>query len=414
MKISIPLFIATLVFALSTTQGVSQMQTVDLSLGADYEKQSFYSLSMGEQANVDNTNWDIAFDLTPFGSGIRINGGTGTKLYSWPNGKIADWASVDTLGLSTWKSLNNSDTSWGIGAFNMNSNGSSTDLGWGIYNTVTHAVEGDSIYVIVLADKSVKKLEITKLKSGTYSFRHANLDGTGEVMNTVKKSDYAGKRLAYYSLKNDQGLDREPADWDLVFTKYVTQLAPGVYYGVTGVLLNSDRTAQKASPVGDPETYSDYQSGTFLTAMNTIGYNWKRFNMQTFSYDLADSTCYFVKDQNLDVYRLVFTAFDGSSTGDISFKQEKLTKTSTSIAEQNNNAGFSIYPNPANDVVNVTFEGEGQLMITDMSGKTLQQHLSDDNGWQVITLDIAELSRGAYLIHWVSENQRITRQLIVE
>ena len=51
-------------------------------------KQSFYNLNDGEIANIDNTNWDLAFSSSGYGSAIRINAQAGVELFVYPNGDI--------------------------------------------------------------------------------------------------------------------------------------------------------------------------------------------------------------------------------------------------------------------------------------------------------------------------------------
>ena len=61
-----------------------------------------------------------------------------------------------------------------------------------------------------------------------------------------------------------------------------------------------------------------------IVTINTIGYDWKSFNMGTFSYNLQDYLCYFIKDDLDNIWKLQLTGFDGSSTGGIFFNTEKL------------------------------------------------------------------------------------------
>ena len=217
----------------------SQQVEDSIEMLPGYTNESYYSMENGEQANVDNTNWDLAFDLSGFGASIRTNEHIGTEVYVYPNG--TDWANVDTTGMA-WNTFHNSETTWAIGALDQSNNPSDPfDLGWGTYNPVTHQITGDSIHIIKLASGDYKKLMIESLASGVYSFKHADLNGANEVSNTVTKGNYTDKNFAYYSITNDVVIDREPANntWDIVFTKYVGELGPGTYYGVTGVLSNN-------------------------------------------------------------------------------------------------------------------------------------------------------------------------------
>jgi len=85
---------------------------------------------------------------------------SGSQLYCYPTGDTSDWESVDTVGMNSWKVLYNSPENWEDGAFNRNATGH-PDYGWGVYNTVTHNVTGDSIYVIKVGNE-LKKLWIIK------------------------------------------------------------------------------------------------------------------------------------------------------------------------------------------------------------------------------------------------------------
>ena len=66
-------------------------QNQSISLLPSYTNQSFYSLENGEVANLNNTDWDLAFSTATMSSTIRINAGIGTELYSYPLGDTTDW-----------------------------------------------------------------------------------------------------------------------------------------------------------------------------------------------------------------------------------------------------------------------------------------------------------------------------------
>ena len=255
-------------------------QTTDIvTMGAGYIDQSFYSLSNGEVATANNTNWDIAFSLNAMSATVRINGGMGTALYKVPNVDVSDWADVDTLGLSTWPQLINSELSWSDGAFNTNSE--DMNYGWGNYDIITHVVVGDAVFIVKSIDGEWKKLMIEDLDDGVFSFKYANLDSSDEISASIDRAEYENKNFVYYSLSSHMVMDREPliSDWDLTFTKYITTLSPGVYYSVSGALANNNIEIAEVNDLSNPFTYSDYESHGFLSEMNIIGYDWKSYNM---------------------------------------------------------------------------------------------------------------------------------------
>ena len=397
-------------------------QTADsVSLLPSYKNQSYYDFNNGEVASVDNSNWDLAFSVAGYGSSIRINGQTNTKLYVYPNGDINDWATLDTNGMSSWKTVNNSDESWSLGAFDQNADANNPmDLGWGIYSTVTHHITGDSLHVIQLSDGSYKKLHIIKLSSGNFEFKYADIDGGNEVNASLDKSNFTDKNFGYYSLQTGTEIDREPSNqtWSLVFTKYITEIMPGMTYGVTGVLTNDGYSVAKAENIDlsnvDHNNFTNYDS-----KINIIGYDWKSFNMTTFSYDLQDSLCYFVKsDATGNVWKINFTAFEGSATGKIVFNKEAVS--SASIFDNNTVSSFTIYPNPSSDKnINLLYElntnGVNKTgSIIDMRGNTVFTFDLNGNGFNKKRLNLNHLKSGAYFLSFETENQIIREKIILQ
>lgn len=381
-----------------------------------YTHQSFYNLSSGEVANVDNENWDLAFSLSAYGSSIRINGKTGTELYVYPDGDSSSWNTIDISAISGWSKLYDSDTSWSLGAFDASANPANPlDLGWGVYNTVTHHITGDSLHIIKLSNGDYKKLQIKKLAGGTYDFRFANIDGTNEVNTSISKSSFTNKNFGYYSIQNEQELDREPdADsWHLLFTKYVTELSPGFYYGVSGVLSNKNISVAQEEQV-DVTTISSPNS-PYQTAINTIGSDWKEYSGGAFV--LKSDWCYFVKDGNNDIWKIYFTDFMGMSAGKFVFVKESLTSTNTSNLDEINS--FTIYPNPTIDNrITIlydlnTLDESDNLFIHNLNGELVQSHRLSQFGFNQKTLQLDNLSKGIYLVSLRVGNDMVTEKLIL-
>lgn len=391
-------------------------QTVDVvTMGPNYDDQSFYSLSNGEVSVSLNTNWDVAFTLSAASAAVRTNDGMGALLYKYPNGDINSWAEVDTLGMSAWPQLRNQEDSWSGGAFNANQDG--FYYGWGTYDVISHVVTGDSIYLLKTIDGEWKKLIIEQLEDGVFGFTHADLDGENEVTSSIDQTDFAGKNFAYHSLSSNTTIDREPlaSEWELTFTKYLALVAPGVYYSVVGALSNNNIEVAEANDLSEPLSYSDYGSQDFLLEMNAIGSDWKSFNIDTFSYDLVGSRCYFVKDLDGDIYRLVFTDFVGSSTGEITINKELISGSSVlDVSNQQNS--FVVYPNPASGNATIVVDAQSdqvRLSICDVSGKKMMdaQLL---NGFQATSVSLSDFEKGLYFVSITLNGATSTQRLIVQ
>lgn len=377
-----------------------------------YTNESYYSLANAEQANVDNTNWDIAFDLSGFGSSVRTNEHVGTEVYEYTAG--TDWATVDTTGMS-WNTFHNSETTWAVGSFDQAADPSDPfDIGWGDYNVVTHQIIGSRIYIIKLSSGDYRKIMIESLISGSYEFKHAEINGANEVSNTITKADYTDKNFVYYSITNDAIIDREPANntWDIVFTKYIGELAPGVNYGVTGVLSNNGVHVREASGV-DPSS-ANYYDYTVDSVINVIGWDWKSFNMSTSSYDMAPDLSYFVEDQSGDIWHIIFTKFEGGATGKVVFSKELVS--SASIDALEDITSFGIYPNPASEQTTLVFNSTAdrtQVSIIDLGGKMVMSEELSQKGFITHPLSLSGLKAGTYFVQLSTSNGTSTKKLFI-
>ncbi|HMY63087.1 MAG TPA: hypothetical protein PLI92_02235, partial [Bacteroidia bacterium] len=237
-----------LLLPITTIAQVSETVTIN----PGYTNQTFYSMANATVSTIDNTDWDLAFQISGFEAAILINSKNNVKLFK-ANKDASEWATMtaaDTTGMYYSELLNNEAHMFN-GAFNTTADTSNMfDLGWGEYDLGSHAVMGDSVYFIKLNSNTVKKIWIESLINATYNFRIADLDGSNEIQRSLQKLSYPAKNFGYYSIANDQFLDREPTkdSWDLCFQQYVDHF---INYKVTGVLTNDSVQSVKAYPVND-------------------------------------------------------------------------------------------------------------------------------------------------------------------
>lgn len=375
-----------------------------ISMGPAYANDVYYSMANGTVQTSPRATWDIAFRTLKLSSSILINDGSGVVLYTYPKSDTSGWASVDTSGLWGWKALYNDPADWENGAFMRNATGH-PDYGWGIYNMVTHNLTGDSLFVIKLRDGSFRKLRIISKQSAAniYTFRYAMLDGSdertvSEDLNNVVNTDFSG-----YSLQTHQRVAFQPdkSSWDILFTKYMSVQQNGTPYVVTGVLSNIDVSSKKFHPV--ELNYNDFGAGQWDSTRSSIGWDWKVFDMGSFAYKIVDSTVYFVKPANGDIYKLVFTAFAGSATGVVKFDQAKAAGAWIGGPVQPTIETI-VYPNPARERINIIIPGvsgeELSLFLTDLTGRQLRadQPVSVADGSTVYSMDVTGVQPGIYFV----------------
>lgn len=352
--------------------GMSQVVKEKVVMGSSYANELFYNFSEGLKLDNPRSAWDLAFTNSSMSASILINDGNGVSLY-FLSDNASDWSVVDTTG-NMGNPIYNSDSTWEIGAFNALSKGT-FDYGWGDYDRNTHNVSGKSIFALVMNDGSVKKIFVEYMKAnGDVQFKVANLDGSDENSYSFNKKDITLGNFAYFSFSSGKFVDLEPANgtWDILFTKYMTEVSMGptsTFYPVTGVKHASHiEVAQRENVSVDDD---DFSGLTFESNISAIGSDWKSFNRSVFQYEIPENRTYFVKNTNTkEVWKLYFTNFEGSSTGTIEFNK-KLVKTS-SISDISNSI-FTVFPNPNHGKLSILHDfGKAQnlrLELLDMQGK---------------------------------------------
>lgn len=411
-----------LIVVLTSSVGFSNPVNDTISMSPGYANDVFYSLENGVVKTEARSNWDLAFYTNPWSAGITINDGNGVMLYTYPVGDTANWNTLDTTGILSWKTLNNSDTIWEDGAFNRHALGH-PDYGWGVYNTISHDVVGDSLYVVKLASGSYKKIWIERKNSvnNTFYFKHANLDGTDEVSEMIDATPYTNKMFIYYDMTSATFIDREPAidTWDLLFSKYMAIVFDNdgnpSYYPVVGATNNVNTLGNKHYPV--LENFEDWSSKPLEAYKTTIGHDWKSFSMSTFSWELADSTAYFVQTGKGDVYKIVFDYFGGQGNGRAGFVKKLISLTGNNEFEATT-ASIQLFPNPASTAVYLSIDNNqtstmAQVKLYDLTGRlVLNKQIALTNG--SAQLELADQLPGLYLLQLEAAGQQFIQKLQIK
>lgn len=383
-----------------------------ISMGPGYTNAVFYSMQNGTVVTAPiYTSSDIQIRFDGRSASIRPVDGFGAKVFLPVVSSTANWSTIDTTGMTE---LHNSDTAWENGAYNETATGH-PDYGWGMYDNVTHDINGSKIFIHKTASGTYKKVWILKLNSltKTYYIRHANLDGSMDFTDTIGTSDFPNKNFGYFNYGTRTKVDAEPIGtaWDLVFRKYDRT---SDYRSVTGVLSNLNvRTTKLITP--DPNTASG--SGLlYYTNISIIGDNWKNFTPPTGPWEIFDSTAYFVLDQTNAIWRIVFTGFSGQTSGKAYFTKTKLG--TVGIDDINNISLASIYPNPIdnNSILAFTSKSTSPCMIniTNTQGSLVStENINTTEGLNVYDLGNKNLNSGMYFVSIIQNGETHTTRMIV-
>ena len=408
------LFSAVLVCGALQNVGAQVIVNDTVITGPNYANTMWYSLENDEHAPQPSDNWHIGLStsVSPtsgVAASVLFNHKMGT-VYAIPNSSAANFATVDTAGLSTWTPLYNSDVTWAEGAFNSIATGH-PDYGWGEYAANHTGISASRVFVLKLTGNVYKKIMFDLTWAGGYTLKYANLDNTDLQTQVVPLTAYASKNFVYYSVTTNTVLDREPASeaWDLTFTQYPT-LTQGVKYTVAGILHNHGVEVAKVRPVNDT-TYMDWSQHTFSEDINTIGYNWKNAQAGT----VEDSTVFFIKAKDGALWKVVMTGFVGAAGGKYYFRKQKLSALGVNEMEAEE-AFMTVYPNPANESVSLVLDNAdaSDIKIYSLTGSLVYTTTVAGNGLQHVQVPVATFSNGLYQVICTSKGKTITQKLVVQ
>ena len=303
-----------------TPHDPGDLETVSIGMTQTYKYQVYFDFSSGTIISQNTkSDYDLGFACADTGWHIILN--TASFMLA-ANTISTDFdALIDTTGMD-WKydkSDGNLDST-AIGNWRYPNADSSGFL------YTNHVYVLNRGYDELGNELGLRKIVFIDMKSGIYSFRYANIDGTNE--NTFSVEKRPDMNFTYFSFKEGgKQLDLEPpiSDWDLIFTQYTTLLYTDIGdpypYLVTGALSNRTGIAVTRDTLNnffeldrDDAIFFDYTN-----YLDEVGYDWKDIEGDVTSgnltYVIVPNLSYIIRDHDGFYYKFRFISFydlDGS------------------------------------------------------------------------------------------------------
>jgi len=429
------------IFALSTGKLCSQTILNDSAImGPGYSTQVFYDIKTASKNNSAVNNWDIAHTSVSRDNCIRANHMSGLRVFQYPKGKTDAWSSFDTSGWSSWKPLWNDIHDHNKGAFNLHNNLAKWKFGWGTYDVNSNEVSGDSLFLLAWAGMApgtytrfLKFWPVIQKANGDLVFKYANLDGTGETMDTLYQTAATAKMYKYFKFTGATKPDREPAsnNWDISFNRYfelsANPMTGGMeMYPVMGIeSKRGTRTVRvfgrqfKALNADSNWIVGDYTK-SFKNDLTGIGSGWKSFSTGSTGWTLSDTMSYLierVRTNDTSYWLMHMTGFTGSSSGKIRFSRMAVRN---SLSVKDNFFGtIKLFPNPASKVFYLTLDmpktKSCTVSVKSLEGKTIMsQPMNVQASWNAYTISAENIPAGIYLLQIQSGNRIITKKFVFE
>jgi len=412
------------VLAQTDALGYSQ---VNMTMGNQYQNRVFFDFADANVISQPANTWDIAFYRnSSYAFGSRINDALDIQVYAVST-NLADWDNISLNNESSWgEPLYNPDQTTDIsqGAFEQGPVTPTTpnqiSTGWGLYNGITHHIDGKAIFVLKYPTGAYVKFAIVDAYGG-YTFKYSKWDGSAwgptETRTLANGTDDAF--FNYFSFNTGAKVpNMEPSRsaWDLMFTKYYTFYMGVQMYPLSGPIQSPNIKVAMVQPESQATSaYTIPATTSFSSNITTIGHSWK--GISTVKSDVV----YYIK-KGSDYYRMYFVTNGGATTGDMYFKYKKVTAT-LGITEVGKKASFGIYPNPtsADKKVTVLFDvkeragNKGSVEVYDLTGKQVySSELTNQTGFYKQDINLSHLTSGNYLVKITYGGTTETKKLIVK
>jgi len=288
------------------------VKTDTIAMTDNYKYQIYFDLASGKAISTNlKTESDLGFECSSKGWKIILNTSDFMKVADL--GVIPFGQSHDTTGLK-WKfdkSDGNPD-SLAFGRWFNISNGDTLSLSHVYAISCGMDQNGNTL--------GLYQAVFDSLRHGTYYFRFAGLNGLRSHTATVTKDSTVNFR--WYSFSSGgavKNLEPPKNSYDLLFTQYTTLLftdqGAAYPYLVTGVLLNRNGIEAIKDSLLDfnSVTLGNVNTIPLSSALDVIGYDWKKFDFTAGSYTVRTGIFYVIRDKSGYLYKLRFIGFYNKS-----------------------------------------------------------------------------------------------------
>ncbi len=290
-------------------------QTVQIPLGPNYENQYYFDLESNETVKSESRfSWDLAFESTPEGYRVFINGFKFMFAYNTGKTRFDSTYTYNAL-LRRWDEPDGDLAKTAFGE-------------WGTPSTGGDVVGNGFVYVVDrgfnanLDTLGRRKVIINSLFDGTYSVSFGSLGSTTPTTVNIPKVD--GYNKVFLSFDNGgEIINVEPASsaWDINITRYTHVFygpVPGfpptdtLPYQVVGVLTNYTNGVEVAkldSADYNAFTLADAANLIFSSNQDALGFDWKNFTLTDENYVVEPQKLYIIKSVEGNYYKLHFVEF---------------------------------------------------------------------------------------------------------
>ncbi len=295
---------------------VSRSSNFDkVALGSNYAEQIYYDL---ENKKIVSSNpfvaWDIALNSQSYRHTLVLNTAKFMAIYP------IEGKTFDEVSLADYKKIK--ESMWLHDA--PSGNQDSTAFGEWLENEET--LEPKDLVYIIDRGKNPEgdlighwKMQIINATQESVTIKLQNLRTDDAFESTIIKNPEVNFTQFSFDDKSQVTLAPPKDTWDVVFTKHTellfTSEGDSLWYGVTSLLLNPNgcKATFNSDSTYNLITIDSLENYTLHTDRNSIGHDWKYYNLEVGVYIMRYENTYLIQSRNGYFYKLRFTSFTNES-----------------------------------------------------------------------------------------------------
>lgn len=282
-----------------------------ISLDAKPENENiiFFDFSTGNYVTASNKEWMLALDASKGGFNVRINHSiAGRQIYESKDTAFSTSANeILKNGIAKMDSVSSWNAHTAIGDWWRN--GYKSNKTYVYYIPADILGEGEHQFKFKLIDNNTK----------AYKIKFMDEKSTDKTIyyHTIEKND--AYNYVYFSFfEKGKILKIEPpkSNWDIEFTQYrdmvLNKADNKMYpYQVLGVLINPYNTLVHKITTEDFDNidYNFCTKAPLCNISNTIGYDWKSYDLGLAKYSLTPHLAWVIKDNEETYHKFRFISF---------------------------------------------------------------------------------------------------------
>ena len=260
----------------------------EANLGVDYDTQLFYSLTNNRvESSCQQKDWCVA---------LRSGSDSGSTYLMVNSSRAMKTHRTESTNLDLEIDLENMpDEDWEV----MDPTGSVSDSTSSLRLLPNELVMLDLGYNEGNVSIGIARIALIDIQNTHWTLHIADADGANA--DTIEVSNRDGYTWNQASILNriENQIEPPTEDWEICITQYMELLDGEIPYLVVGILTPTSRVSVYETSNVDWDLWktNDWTALEFSEAWNTIGYDWKSYDLSTGAYEIDFDKLFCIKTE---------------------------------------------------------------------------------------------------------------------